>query len=407
MKIKSQVYFLLSGILIIPVLFFVFIGLIRYFDAPERIFAPGYEELLSTESISQQDWNKIRKYIENSPKNLRCAVVDKNSMVIFSVIPELQEGTILSENDLIQLMLNHRGNYVYQIDFPFKNIDTAPFVITQFSMEHKERPSIFVDIFWSGGLVLVFIFAFCAIMVFVILRSITKSVLALEEGTRRIADGEFDLELDLKGSNEITSLSYSINKMRQALRDDQFRKSRFIMGISHDLRTPIALIKGYAEAISDGTIDDTEMLKSSLEIICQKSQQLDDMIEDLLNFTYSDSVGTLPFNGVAEDVLTFQDGTINSSVSSSFTGYTSLMNALNKGTDFSAILNEVNALESSAYNSITTLMNEHKTDLITRSFIFSNADANTLSGSITYGVDLGSTIIKVTDITISEDSIEF
>ena len=185
MKIKSQVYFLLSGILIIPVLFFVFIGLIRYFDAPERIFAPGYEDLLSTESISQQDWNKIRKYIENSPKNLRCAVVDKNNMVIFSVIPELQEGTILSENDLIQLMLNHRGNYVYQIDFPFKNIDTAPFVITQFSMEHKERPSIFVDIFWSGGLVLVFIFAFCAIMVFVILRSITKSVLALEEGTRR------------------------------------------------------------------------------------------------------------------------------------------------------------------------------------------------------------------------------
>lgn len=83
MKIKSQVYFLLSGILIIPVLFFVFIGLIRYFDAPERIFAPGYEELLSTESISQQDWNKIRKYIENSPKNLRCAVVDKNNMVIF------------------------------------------------------------------------------------------------------------------------------------------------------------------------------------------------------------------------------------------------------------------------------------------------------------------------------------
>lgn len=130
-------------------------------------------------------------------------------------------------------------------------------------------------------------------------------------------------------------------------------------------------------------------------------------VEDLLNFTYSDSVGTLPFNGDAEDVLTFQDGTINSSVSSSFTGYTSLMNALNKGTDFSAILDEVNALESSAYNSITSVMNAHKTDLITRSFIFSNADANTLSGSITYGVDLGSTTIKVTDITISDDSIEF
>ena len=130
-------------------------------------------------------------------------------------------------------------------------------------------------------------------------------------------------------------------------------------------------------------------------------------VEDLLNFTYSDSVGTLPFNGVAEDVLTFEDGTINSSVSSSFTGYTDLMNALNKGTEFSAILNEVNALESSAYNSITSVMNAHKTDLITRSFTFSNADANTLNGSITYGVDLGSTTIKVTNISVSDDSIEF
>ncbi len=130
-------------------------------------------------------------------------------------------------------------------------------------------------------------------------------------------------------------------------------------------------------------------------------------VEDLLNFTYSDSVGTLPFNGVAEDVLTLQDGTINSIVSSSFTGYTNLMNALNKGTDFGAILDEVNALDSDAYNSITSAMNAHKTDLITRSFIFSNADANTLSGSITYGVDLGATTIKVTDITINDDSIEF
>ena len=130
-------------------------------------------------------------------------------------------------------------------------------------------------------------------------------------------------------------------------------------------------------------------------------------VEDLLNFTYSDSVGTLPFNGIAEDVLTLQDGTINSSVSSNFTGYTNLMNALNKGTDFSAILDEVNALDSGAYNSITSAMNAHKTDLITRSFIFSNADANTLSGSITYGVDLGATTIKVTDITVNDDSIEF
>ena len=284
MKIKSQVYFLLSGILVIPVLFFIFIGLVRYFDAPERMFAPGYDELFSKEHISEQDWLKVQAYIEHSPKNLRCAVIDRNNNVVFSAIPEIPPGSILSGEDLINLILTGQGNYVYQIDFPINDVESSLVVVTRFAQVQKKKPSFFKDIFWSGGVILFLIFTFCAVMVFLILRSITKSVLALESGTRRIADGEFDLELDLKGSNEITSLSSSINKMRKALRDDQFRKSRFIMGISHDLRTPIALIKGYAEAISDGMIDNTELMNSSLEIICQKSQQLDGMIEDLINF---------------------------------------------------------------------------------------------------------------------------
>ena len=129
--------------------------------------------------------------------------------------------------------------------------------------------------------------------------------------------------------------------------------------------------------------------------------------EDLIEFTYTDTVGTLPFNGTAEDVFSFQSGTINSSVSSTFTGYSTLLTALKDGTDFTAILNAVNALDNEAYNKVTSAMNAHKTDLITRSWTFSNSDTNTLSGSITYGVDLGSTSIKVEGITIGDTAIEF
>ena len=122
-----------------------------------------------------------------------------------------------------------------------------------------------------------------------IVKSLTKSVTALEEATRRITQGEFGLKIDIKGSNEITSLSSSLEKMRTALMEGQLRKSRFIMGISHDLRTPLALIKGYTEAISDGMVEDPKLMNSSLEIIRQKSQQLDDMIEDLISFVKLDT----------------------------------------------------------------------------------------------------------------------
>lgn len=130
-------------------------------------------------------------------------------------------------------------------------------------------------------------------------------------------------------------------------------------------------------------------------------------VDDLINFTYQDSVGTLPFNGEAEDVFSLEDGTINSAVSSVFTGHTNLINALIQGSDFSTILSEVNSLEADAYNDVVEAMNSYSTDLITRSWTFSNADTNSLSGTITYGVDLGTTTVKVEGIIIGDTSIEF
>ena len=130
-------------------------------------------------------------------------------------------------------------------------------------------------------------------------------------------------------------------------------------------------------------------------------------VDDLINFTYQDSVGTLPFNGEAEDVFSLEDGTINSAVSSVFTGHTNLINALTQGSDFSTILSEVNSLEADAYNDVVEAMNSYSTDLITRSWTFSNADTNSLSGTITYGVDLGTTTVKVEGIIIGDTSIEF
>jgi len=56
------------------------------------------------------------------------------------------------------------------------------------------------------------------------------------------------------------------------------------MGISHDLRTPVAVIKGYTEAMSDGFYDDEEEMKKTLKIISSKIEQLETMINTLINF---------------------------------------------------------------------------------------------------------------------------
>ena len=126
------------------------------------------------------------------------------------------------------------------------------------------------------------IFGIC--MSLIITRTITRSVKIFENATKRIAEGELDLKVEVKGNNEIISLTNSLNKMRYALKEEELRRSRFVMGISHDLKTPLALIKGYAEAIEDGVAD-----INATEIIINKTDQLESMINDLIDFVKMDT----------------------------------------------------------------------------------------------------------------------
>jgi signal transduction histidine kinase len=137
------------------------------------------------------------------------------------------------------------------------------------------------------------ILAFAAVMSILIVRSITRSVLSLEAATKRVAEGELDTPISVEGSNEIASLSRSLNSLREQIKEDQARQSRFIMGISHDLKTPLALVKGYTEAI-EGEIEGTELAgtgktASYLGIIEAKADQLEGMIDDLIDFMRVDT----------------------------------------------------------------------------------------------------------------------
>lgn len=149
----------------------------------------------------------------------------------------------------------------------------------------------------------------CAFIVFILYlilrlsRTIFSSISVLEEKTRLIANGNLDVVLasgtDGGGggakhkaretANEITSSTENLEKMRLSLLDLKERRTRFIMGMSHDLRTPVAVIKGYAEAITDGVVSTAEEVGNAAAIISGKAGQLDSMMEELISFVKLDS----------------------------------------------------------------------------------------------------------------------
>ena len=125
---------------------------------------------------------------------------------------------------------------------------------------------------------------FSSLMSLLILRSLNGSILKLEGATRRIAEGDLDFELPARGNDQIASLTRSFDSMRRALKEEYARRSRFIMGVSHDLRTPLTLIQGYVEAISDGFAAEPDAQKKYLSIILDKTHALEAMIGELIEF---------------------------------------------------------------------------------------------------------------------------
>ena len=124
---------------------------------------------------------------------------------------------------------------------------------------------------------------FTAIMSVFIIRSIDRSINSLEIATRRIADGDLDFQLETRGRGSIASLTRSFDTMRSQLRDQFDRNARFLMGLSHDLKTPLSSIVGYVEAIRDGHADTGEKLERYTAIIRAKASLLESRITALID----------------------------------------------------------------------------------------------------------------------------
>ena len=111
-----------------------------------------------------------------------------------------------------------------------------------------------------------------------------KAMKSLQLATERVAAGDLGYSPIMEGPEEIVSLSRSFDAMRVALRDESDRRARFLMSISHDLKTPLASVRGYAEALRDGHAENSEQREHYLAIIDQKSMLLESRIRELVNF---------------------------------------------------------------------------------------------------------------------------
>ena len=146
----------------------------------------------------------------------------------------------------------------------------------------------------AGGYFLVtgaFALAVAAIVSAVLARRLTRPIAAMQDTAGRIAAGDLSarVPLDALRDDELGSLARSIDTMANELETAQGHERAFLLSISHDLRTPLTSIKGYAEAMADGVIESPPDRARAAGVIVAEARRLERLVADLLDLARLDA----------------------------------------------------------------------------------------------------------------------
>ncbi len=132
------------------------------------------------------------------------------------------------------------------------------------------------------------VYLFSFIILFGIHFFIYRPLRKITDAATQYASGNLDVVIPVNSQDEMGYLSASLNYMSAQLKDMEDYQKKFVANVSHDFRSPLTSIKGYVEAMADGTIP-VEMQDKYLKIILFETERLTDLTKDLLTLNEFDT----------------------------------------------------------------------------------------------------------------------
>ncbi len=136
-----------------------------------------------------------------------------------------------------------------------------------------------------------FALALAALVSFYFARRLTRPIAAMRDTAQRIAGGDLSARVATDGGpdDELRSLARSLDAMAEELETARGHERAFLLSVSHDLRTPLTSIRGYAEAIQDGMVEDPAERVRAGSIIAAEARRLERLVADLLDLARLDA----------------------------------------------------------------------------------------------------------------------
>jgi two-component system sensor histidine kinase BaeS len=121
--------------------------------------------------------------------------------------------------------------------------------------------------------------ALAALLSLGLARSIVRPIRRVAAASNALAAGERPTHLPEEGTRELASLARSFNEMARELANARESERNFLLSVSHELKTPLTAIRGYAEGLAEGAFD----AEDSARTILVESQRLERLVRDLLD----------------------------------------------------------------------------------------------------------------------------
>jgi len=231
---------------------------------------------------------------------------------------------VLGQGDNRAKTLKEHDNYVVEANFDFRSrnsymeswgffsdnstlfIMSMPLASIQESVELSNRFTT------SVGLIAL---VFGSILMYFVTKRVTNPIMKLSRLSERMSHLDFDASYEDDAQDEIGVLGRSMNTLSDKLKEtigelqeanrqlqhdieekiqvDEMRKE-FIANVSHELKTPIALIQGYAEGLAEGMCEDKESRNDYCEVIMDEAGKMNKMVKQLLTLSALESGNDTP-----------------------------------------------------------------------------------------------------------------
>ncbi len=120
-------------------------------------------------------------------------------------------------------------------------------------------------------------------------RWLSEPLRGMVPAARGLASGRYDLPIPVEGPQEVQDLARALNEMASQVRSSQKMQRDFVANVSHELKTPLTAIQGFAQALLDDTASDPPARQHAAQVILEETHRLRRLVDDLLSLARMDA----------------------------------------------------------------------------------------------------------------------